>query len=88
MMIFGVFGYLCRKFEFEGAPLILALLVGPIFEINLRQSLIFSNGSFTIFFNRPISAAFTSIAIILLITSLIPYFKKGRKDYEVSRKNG
>jgi len=84
MMIFGVFGYLFRKFEFEGAPLMLAFVLGPMFETNLRQSLLFSKGSFLIFFNRPISAVFISIAILLLITSVLPYFKKVKEKYEVS----
>jgi len=84
MMVFGVLGYLFRKFEFEGAPLMLAFVLGPMFEINLRQSLLFSKGSFLIFFNRPISAVFIGIAILLLITSFLPYFKKVKEKYDVS----
>lgn len=87
MMIFGVLGYLFRKFNFEGAPLMLAFVLGPMFETNLRQSLIFSKGSFLIFFNRPISAVFISIAILLLITSVLPYFKKAKETYEVSTRD-
>ena len=87
MMVFGVFGYLFRKFEFEGAPLMLAFVLGPMFEINLRQSLLFSKGSFLIFFNRPIAAVFISIAILLLITSVLPYFKKAKETYEVSTRD-
>jgi putative tricarboxylic transport membrane protein len=45
MMIFGVVGYLMRKFEYEPAPLILALVLGPIMERAFRQSLIISSGS-------------------------------------------
>ena len=87
MMIFGVLGYLFRKFNFEGAPLMLAFVLGPMFETSLRQSLIFSKGSFLIFFNRPISAVFISIAILLLITSVLPYFKKAKETYEVSTRD-
>jgi putative tricarboxylic transport membrane protein len=76
MMIFGLLGYLFKKFEFEGAPLILAFVLGPMFETNLRQSLLFSKGSFMIFFNRPISAVFISVALIVLITTLLPNFRK------------
>ncbi|HVN25983.1 MAG TPA: tripartite tricarboxylate transporter permease, partial [Syntrophorhabdales bacterium] len=36
MMIFGLLGYLFKKFDFEGAPLILAFVLGPMFETNLR----------------------------------------------------
>jgi len=80
MMIFGLVGYLLRKFEYEGAPLILAFVLGSMFEINLRQSLLFSEGSFFIFFTRPISAITVTAALILLAASIIPFFtrRKGK----------
>lgn len=76
MMIFGILGYLFRKFEFESAPLILAFVLGPMFETNLRQSLLLSKGSFSIFFTRPISAITVISAIILFITSFWPFIMK------------
>jgi putative tricarboxylic transport membrane protein len=79
MIIFGVLGYLFRKFGYEGAPLILAFVLGPMLELNLRQSLLVSHGSFLIFFTRPISAVAILLAITLFLTSFIPYFKKGEK---------
>src|SRR3990170_690445 len=84
MMIFGLLGYLFKKFEFEGAPLILAFVLGPMFETNLRQSLLLSKGSFTIFFTRPIAAVFIGLSILLLMTSLFPYFKKAKHKFETS----
>jgi len=51
-------GYLLRKFEYEGAPFILAMVIGPMMEEALRQSLILFTGSFAILVLRPISAAF------------------------------
>jgi putative tricarboxylic transport membrane protein len=87
MMIFGLFGYLFRKFEFEPAPLILAFVLGPMVETNLRQSLLLSRGSFLIFFIRPISAIFISIAIILIIIAILPYFAKAKERDETSAKD-
>jgi putative tricarboxylic transport membrane protein len=55
MIGFGVLGYLMRKFGFEAAPLILALILGKPMEEALRQSLGISLGSFAIFVTRPIS---------------------------------
>jgi putative tricarboxylic transport membrane protein len=78
MIIFGVVGYLFRKFEYEGAPLILAFVLGPIFELNLRHSLLLSKGSFQIFFTRPISSTCLIIAFILLFLPLLPRFRKKR----------
>ena len=79
MFIFGIVGYFFRKFDYEAAPLILAFVLGPMFESNLRQSLTLSKGSFSIFFTRPIAAVTIILAIILLITSFIPYFTKARE---------
>ena len=56
MLVMGVVGYLLRKFDFDPAPLVLGLVIAPTFEMSLRQSLIMSNGAWTIFFERPISA--------------------------------
>jgi putative tricarboxylic transport membrane protein len=82
MMIFGLLGYLFRKFEYEPAPLILAFVLGPMVETNLRQSLLLSRGSFLIFFTRPISVVFISVSIILLIISILPYFTKKKERGE------
>jgi putative tricarboxylic transport membrane protein len=79
MTIFGVVGYLGKKFDYEMAPLILAFVLGPIFEQSLRQSLIISDGSFSIFITRPISAVLIAIAILLLLTTLLPVLKKKRE---------
>ena len=78
MIGFGLFGYLMKKFEYEGAPLILAFVLGPVVEVNLRKSLIMSDGSFFIFFSRPISAVFLILAIFLLVFPLIPGLGKKR----------
>ncbi len=71
MLIFGVVGYLLRKFDYEAAPLVMAMVLGKMFENAFRQSLILSDGSFGIFFTRPISAVLLSMAILLLIS---PFF--------------
>ena len=78
MIFFGVLGYLMKKTDYEGAPLILAVVLGNLFEDALRQSLLLSDGSFVIFFNRPIAATFLWIAIALLVFPLIPWFRKRR----------
>ena len=76
MLFFGVTGYLMRKFEYEPAPLLLAFVLTPIFEQALRQSLVLSEGSFTIFLVRPISVGFLIIAALLLITSSFSVLRK------------
>jgi putative tricarboxylic transport membrane protein len=78
MIAFGVLGYLMKKTDYEGAPLILALVLGNLFEDALRQSLLLSDGRFFIFFQRPIAAIFICTAIVLLIFPLLPWFRKKR----------
>jgi putative tricarboxylic transport membrane protein len=66
MLIFGVVGYLMRKLDYPMAPAVLAIVLGPLAEPALRQSLLISGGSFSIFFTRPFAAVIIVIAIILI----------------------
>ncbi len=70
MVLFGVLGYLMKKFDYEPAPLVLAFILGPMFENAFRQSLIISGGSIVIFLTRPIAAAFLLLSLIFLISPL------------------
>jgi putative tricarboxylic transport membrane protein len=79
MLVFGAVGYLMRKTGFEPAPMLFAMVIGPIMETSLRQSLLHSRGSFGIFFTRPISAVLIISGLILLLSPLIPVFKKNRE---------
>jgi putative tricarboxylic transport membrane protein len=80
MLIMGIFGYALRKFSFDPAPLVLGLVIAPIFEQSLRQSLIMSNGNYLIFFNRPISAGLLVVCVVLLALSALAFILK-RKDW-------
>lgn len=71
MVVFGVVGYLMRKGGFPPAPLILAMILGPILERSLQQSLISSGGSPMIFIEKPISAALLAVAAFLILTPLM-----------------
>ncbi len=70
MLIFGVVGYLMRKLDYPLAPAVLAIVLGPLAEPAMRQSLLISNGDIMIFFNRPIAGSITVIAIILILLPL------------------
>jgi putative tricarboxylic transport membrane protein len=84
MGIFGLVGYLMRKFKYEPAPFLLAVVLGDFLETNFRQSLLYSEGDPTIFFQRPISAIVLGIALILLFLPLLKR-KKGRAWVEKVR---
>jgi putative tricarboxylic transport membrane protein len=70
MIFFGIIGLFMRKTGYEPAPLVLAFILGPIFEQNLRQALILSDGSPAIFLRRPISASLLIISGLLLLSSI------------------
>ncbi|HKA34242.1 MAG TPA: tripartite tricarboxylate transporter permease [Candidatus Binatia bacterium] len=67
---FGLLGYLLRKFDFEPAPLVLAMILGPQLEASLRRSLIYSRGDLMVFFERPIAAALLALAVLMLLSPL------------------
>ena len=75
MNIFGLLGYVMKKVNYEGAPMVLALVLGPMFENSLRLSLVISQGSFLIFVTRPLALVFL-IAAVLVIISPYVFFKR------------
>jgi putative tricarboxylic transport membrane protein len=83
MLIMGVVGYGLRKFGFDPAPLVLGLVIAPIFEMSLRQSLIMSNGRWSIFFDvneRPIAASLLALCALLLALATRSLIRS-RKDW-------
>jgi putative tricarboxylic transport membrane protein len=75
MLAFGIAGFFMRRAGFEGAPFILAMVLGPIMETSLRQSLLISRGNFNIFVTRPICAVLIVLTAAFLLT---PLFRAGR----------
>jgi putative tricarboxylic transport membrane protein len=80
MLIMGVLGYWLRKFNFDPAPLVLGLVISPILEQSLRQSLIMSNGDYLIFFQRPISLGLLGVAVFLLVLAALALIRQ-RADW-------
>jgi putative tricarboxylic transport membrane protein len=76
MLIFGVVGYLMRKLDYPLAPAVLAIVLGPLAEASMRQSLIMAQGEFSIFMVRPISGTIMVIAIVLLVWPAISLWRR------------
>ena len=76
MAAMGALGYLLRKFDFETAPVVLGLILAPMIEMSLRQSLEMSSGSYAIFVSRPIASVMLLIGLALLLFSLLPFLGK------------
>ena len=77
MIAFGVLGYLFRKFGYEPAPLVLAFVLGPMLENNLRKSLIMRQGDFSVFLT-PISAVCLGLAVLAVVAVALPSFSRKR----------
>jgi putative tricarboxylic transport membrane protein len=71
MLMFGVGGYLMRKLDYPLAPAVLAIVLGPIAEPALRQSLLIANGDASVFVTRPIAGPITIVALVLLVLPLL-----------------
>ncbi|MEK8126547.1 tripartite tricarboxylate transporter permease [Paenibacillus filicis] len=79
VIIFGVLGYLMRKFGFDAGPLVLAFVLGPILETSFRQSMLISDGSFAIFATRPLAGSILAGIALLVLSSLVSAAWKRRK---------
>ena len=80
MLIMGCVGYMLRKFGYDPAPLVLGLVMAPILEQSLRQSLIMSNGNYLIFVERPIALGLVLVAGLLLTLSAVSFLRR-RADW-------
>ena len=76
MFGFGVVGYLMRKLDYPMAPAVLAIVLGPLAETSMRQSLLLSQGDPTIFVTRPISGPILALAALLFLLPLIKSLKQ------------
>jgi putative tricarboxylic transport membrane protein len=76
MLLFGLIGYLMKKLKFEAPPLVLAFVLGPLIEYYFKSSLMFSRGSFTVFFTRPISLVCLVITGLIFLSSIISALRK------------
>ncbi|MXZ81065.1 MAG: tripartite tricarboxylate transporter permease [Gammaproteobacteria bacterium] len=84
MFLFGIIGYLLRKLNYPVAPAVLAIVLGPLAERSLRQSLLASQGEMTIFIERPISLVCILLAIALISYPTIQKLIKRRRAQATS----
>jgi putative tricarboxylic transport membrane protein len=67
LFVFGLVGYVMRRFDFPAAPLIVGLILAPMAEQSMRQALTISMGEWSTFLTRPLSASLLAIAALLLV---------------------
>jgi putative tricarboxylic transport membrane protein len=80
MLASGGLGYLLRKLTYEPAPLVLAFVLGPMLEQNLRQALILSDGSLSVFLARPLSVGSLLLSLFLLLSAILPSLRRKRES--------
>jgi len=80
MAVFGLLGYLFRKFDGEPAPLLLGLVLGPMMEESLRRAMLLSRGDPMILVERPISAGLLAVAVIAIVIVSIPAIRMKRDE--------
>jgi putative tricarboxylic transport membrane protein len=77
---FGLFGYWLSKHEFEPAPLVLAFVLGPLMEENLRRAMLIARGDPSVFVTRPISAGLLLVAAAMLALAALPLIRRRREE--------
>ena len=84
MLFFGIIGFLLRKYGYPLSPLIIAFVVGPALESNLRRSLLLGDSGAKIFFTRPLSA-FLIVASIIFMAFMVWSNHKEKKAAEAKQ---
>lgn len=78
MLLFGVLGYVLRKYQFPVAPLVLGIVLGDLMEKSLRRGLVLSDGDLLPFISRPIAAVLFA-AIVITVVLRIPKVRQWLK---------
>lgn len=68
----GIVGLVMRLYDFPIAPAILGAILGPNLEIQMRRALVGSDGDFSVFFTRPLSAGLLALALLAFILPYLP----------------
>ena len=76
MILFGLLGYICNKLEYNPAPIVLGMILGPMIDFNLRRTLMLNSGSLLGFVNRPLSLVLIGLIILSFAGPLIKKFKE------------
>jgi putative tricarboxylic transport membrane protein len=71
LYVFGLLGFMMRRWGFPVAPAVIGLILGPIAESQLRRALAISQGDITVFFRQPISATLLAITVVVLVAPFV-----------------
>jgi putative tricarboxylic transport membrane protein len=77
-IVAGAVGYILRKLQYDVAPIALGLVLAPMLELSVRQSLAMSGGTYSIFLERPFALALLVLLLLLIVLSLLPERFRGK----------
>ncbi|QHJ72368.1 hypothetical protein DNR44_005745 [Planococcus halotolerans] len=75
MLLFGIFGYFIRKLAIPTTPIVLAMVLGFMMEVNFRRGMIIADGEISFIFTRPISVVLITLSVLTLILPLVQSLK-------------
>jgi len=81
IVLFGYAGYLLRKADYPLAPLVLALVLGPLMEKSFRQTLIAEQGNILAFIERPLSATFIFLSLLFFVWPLVGLLRNSKQEH-------
>lgn len=79
VILFGIVGYGLKLMEFEPAPLLIGFILGPMVEQNFRRAMVLTRGDFGALLERPITAAFLGITLLMLIWMVVSTVRSARQ---------
>lgn len=85
-LAFGILGYVMMRYDYPLSPILLALILGPMAEANLRRAMVISGGDPSILVSRPIAVALMILAVVSLVLAIKGHQKIEAKMAEMEDK--
>lgn len=84
-LAFGILGYVMMRYDYPLSPILLALILGPMAEANLRRAMVISGGDPTILVSRPIAVGLMALAVLSLVLSIRGHRKVEARMQELEK---
>lgn len=68
--VFGIIGYIMSKIKMPSSPIVLAVILGPMLETNLRKAVLMYEGSYSFLYTRPITIIFLILTVLSMVSAL------------------
>jgi len=75
-LFFGIIGFFLKRHDFPLSPMLVAIILGPMLEMNMANALTIGNGSVMVFFTTPIGTTFIGLSIMIIAATVISRARK------------